>query len=300
MNLNFEMYRTFCKVAENKSITKAADELYVSQSAVTQYIQKLETILGEKLFFRNKGGVELTDLGKNLYDHIEGSIKVLENTEELFANYSNLNKGVLRIGGGNTLITNLLLNPLCEFSKKYPNIRVTFTNGRSEWLVEGVANGEIDITTLNMPYIGKKYSNIEIIPMKNSSYCLFASNEYYEKNKLKNIKNLEDIAKHRLIVPFRTSMRYKIFEETMKGHKIDIDKCFEASSSVIVKKLVLTDLGIGFCEIDSLKDIKDKVKIIKEFKFGEQTQGVVVLQKNSQSKATKEFLKILKETYEGK
>ena len=300
MNLSFEMYRTFCKVAEKKSISKAAEELYVSQSAVTQYIQKLETILGEKLFFRNKGGVELTDLGKNLYSHIEGSINVLENTEEIFANYSNLNKGVLRIGGGNTLITNLLLNPVCEFSKRYPNIRVSFTNGRSEWLVEKVANGELDITTLNLPYIGKQYSNTEIIPMNNSSYCLFASNEYYEQNKLKSAKSIEDIAKHRLIIPARTSMRYKIFEEAIKGHEINLDSCFEASSSVIVKKLALTNLGIGFCEIDSIKDIKDKVKVIKEFKFEEQTQGVVVLHPNSQSKATKEFLKILKETYANK
>ena len=47
MNFNFDLYRTFCKVVECKNITKAAEELFVSQSAVTQSMQKLEKLLGQ-------------------------------------------------------------------------------------------------------------------------------------------------------------------------------------------------------------------------------------------------------------
>ena len=290
MNLNFELYRTFCKVVEYKSITKAAEELCVSQSAVTQSMQKLENILGEKLFFRNKGGIELTDLGTNLYEHINGSIKVLDNAEEIFANYSSLNKGSLRVGGGNTLITTLLLNPICQFTQKYPNIKISIYNGFTDTLVERVSNGEIDIVTVNLPYKGKTFSNIDIIPLKSSSYSLFSSKKYFDEHDLKNIK---EITNCKLILPSKVSSRYKIFEEALKDKDMQLEASYEAASSAIMKRLVLCDLGIGFCETESLKDIMDDIKILKEFKFEEQSQGIAVLKKNSQSKATKEFLKLL-------
>ena len=292
MNLNFELYRTFCKVVECKNITKAADELCVSQSAVTQSMQKLESILGEKLFFRNKGGIELTDLGANLYEHINSSIKALENAEEIFANYSSLNKGVLRVGGGNTLITSLLLNPICQFTQKYPNIKISIYNGFTDTLVEKVSNGEIDIVTVNLPYMGKTFSNIEIIPLKSSSYSLFASKKYFDEHGLKDIK---EITNCKLILPNKASSRYKIFEEALKDKNIQFEASYEAASSLIMKKLVLNHLGIGFCETESLKDIKEDIVILEEFKFEEQSQGIVVSKKNSQSKSTKEFLKLLKE-----
>lgn len=291
MNLSFELYRTFCIVVECKSISKAAEELFVSQSAVTQSVQKLEKILGEKLFFRNKGGIELTDLGKNLYEHINESIKILENAEEIFTNYSTLNKGVLRVGGGNTLISTLLLNPICNFSKKYPNVKISIHNGFTDTLIERLSKGELDVVTVNLPYKGKNFSNVEILPLKDSSYCLFASKAYLSEHK---IKSVQDIQNCKLILPSKVSSRYKIFEAGLKEYNLNVEASFEVASSVVVKKLVLNNMGIGFCESESIKDIKDNIKIIKEIKFNESSQGIVVLNKNSQSKATKEFLKMLK------
>lgn len=69
MNVDLELYRVFCEVVKYKNISKAAESMYISQSAVTQSIQKLETILGGKVFYRNKTGVELTEEGKNLYEY---------------------------------------------------------------------------------------------------------------------------------------------------------------------------------------------------------------------------------------
>lgn len=289
-NINFELYRIFCKVAKNKSISKTAEELFISQSAVTQSIQKLEKILKEKLFFRNKSGVELTYMGNNLYEHIKDSIEILDNTETIFYDYSNLNNGILRIGGGNTLISSLILDKLCDFSKQYTNIKISISNGFTDDLIEKVSKGELDIVTLNTPYKGKIFENIEIIPVKESSYSLFVSKDYLEKHNLNNIK---DIQNHKLILPKKQSSRYKIFELAFKQYNINIETSFEVSSSLIVKKLVLNNMGIGFCESESLKDIKDKIVVIKEVKFDEDTQAIAVLKPNSQSNVTKEFLKYL-------
>ena len=70
MSTDLELYRVFCEVVKYKNISKTAESLYISQSAITQSIQKLENMLGGKVFYRNKNGVELTEEGKNLYEYI--------------------------------------------------------------------------------------------------------------------------------------------------------------------------------------------------------------------------------------
>lgn len=109
MNANLELYRIFCEVVKYKNISKAAENIYISQSAVTQSIQKLEKILGGKLFFRNKNGVELTEEGKNLYEYIGDSIEKMNNAENLFSQYINLEKGIIRICGGKFLVNKYVM-----------------------------------------------------------------------------------------------------------------------------------------------------------------------------------------------
>lgn len=197
-NVNFELYRVFCKVAKNKNISKTAEELFISQSAVTQSIKKLESLLSENLFYRNKNGVELTYIGENLYNHINESIDLLDNAENIFSNYKSLNNGVLRIGGGNTLISTLMLDAICEFSNEHPNIKIAISNGFTDDLVEKVSKGELDLVTLNTPYKGKKNENIQIIPINKSSYTLFATKKYLKEH---HFKNMDDIQNCKLILP---------------------------------------------------------------------------------------------------
>ena len=123
MNADLELYRVFCEVVKHKNISKTAESMYVSQSAVTQSIQKLETILGGKVFYRNKNGVELTEEGRNLYEYIKDSIETMNNAENIFSKYINLEKGKIRIAGGNSLVTTLILPPIISFMKKYPLIQ---------------------------------------------------------------------------------------------------------------------------------------------------------------------------------
>lgn len=90
MNIDLELYRIFCKVVKYKNISKIAESMYISQSAVTQSIQKLENMLGGKVFYRNKKGVELTEEGKNLYEYIKDSVETMDNAENIFSKYINL------------------------------------------------------------------------------------------------------------------------------------------------------------------------------------------------------------------
>ena len=185
MNANLELYRIFCEVVKYKNISKAAENVYISQSAVTQSIQKLEKILGGKLFFRNKNGVELTEEGKNLYEYIGDSIEKMNNAENLFSQYINLEKGRIRINGGRTLVKKYVVPSLIEFIKEYPNIDIKISRTSTSESLKKLSNGEIDIAMLNLSNIPTDYSNIEFVSLKSiPRYCFIATNDYIEKNKI--------------------------------------------------------------------------------------------------------------------
>ena len=294
MDVDLELYRVFCEVVKYKNISRAAESMYVSQSAITQSIQKLEDILGGKLFFRSKQGVELTEEGKNLYDYIRDSIQKLSNAENIFSNYTNLEKGKVRIGGGNSIINSLIIEPLMQFMKKYPSIDVDVHNGLTEDLVKELSNGEIEMVILNLPYKGKKYSNVEFLGIRKAKYCFFCSKEYYEKHKISNLKKAKDVA---FIFPKNPSNKYKILEQYLKDKKMDLEAKYYVSSSTLMRKFVQGGLGIAFNNIDSVESIKDDIVIIEEIEIDELMQGIATLKKNMLNKATIELMKYIKNYY---
>ena len=118
MDVNIELYRVFYWIAKEKNITKTAEKLFVSQSAVTQSLKKLEEQLGGTLFVRNKKGVELTDAGEKLYNYIESSINVLNNAENMFSQYTDSDSGTIRICGGSAICNIFFAELVSKVSEK--------------------------------------------------------------------------------------------------------------------------------------------------------------------------------------
>ena len=294
MNTDLELYRVFCEVVKYKNISKTAESMYISQSAITQSIQKLENMLGGKVFYRNKNGVELTEEGKNLYEYIKDSIETMNNAENIFSKYITLEKGKIRIGGGNSLLSSLIFEPFLKFIKKYPNIDVSISSGITDALMQKLANGELDIVVLNLPYKNKKYSNIEIIPLKKSSFCFFASKNFMKDHPIKDVKEIENST---LILPKSPSSKKKILDDFCNKENISLVANYEVSSSSIMKRLVLNDIGIGFTNIENLDDIKDKIIIINTIEIEATKEGIATLKKNMSNKASIELVKEIKQYY---
>ena len=294
MNTDLELYRVFCEVVKYKNISKTAESMYISQSAITQSIQKLENLLGGKLFYRNKTGVELTEEGRNLYDYIKDSIEKMNNAENIFSKYVNLEKGKIRIGGGNSLVASLILDVVIEFIKKYPDIEISISSGITDSLLQKLANGELDMVVLNLPYHNKKYSNVDIIPLRKTSFSFFASKKYVKDNKIKDISETE---KCKFILPKYPSTKKKVLDDYCKKTGLEMHANYDVSSSSIMKKLVLSDIGIGFINTENLNDILEDITIIKEIKLENTTEGFAMLRKNMSNKATLELSKMIKEYY---
>ena len=104
---NLSKYKVFLCVAECGSISQSAEQLYISQPAVSMTIKKLEESLGTTLFLRKPRGVVLTENGRLLYDGVKQALNMLSDTE---SNLKHLeNNGRLRIAASNVLCKYLLM-----------------------------------------------------------------------------------------------------------------------------------------------------------------------------------------------
>ena len=96
-NLNLNLYKNFYDVAKYGSITKAAENSYISQSAISKSIKKLESELNVQLFYRETNGVILTDKGKELLYYVEKSYNNLLIAERNMIEEENLERYHLHI-----------------------------------------------------------------------------------------------------------------------------------------------------------------------------------------------------------
>ena len=151
MQVKLELYRVFEKVALEGSFSKAAKELFITQSAVSQSIFQLEAQLGQPLFVRSKGGAVLTPAGVTLLEHISSALGLITAGEERLEKMRHLQAGELSIGASDTLSEHYLLPYLELFHSTYPEIKLKVINRTSGQAVALLKSGKIDLAFVNLP-----------------------------------------------------------------------------------------------------------------------------------------------------
>ena len=160
MNVNLELYKIFFVVAKNGHMTKASEELFISQPAISQAIKKLEEQLGGTLFIRSNKGMTLTKEGKMFYEYVKGALELINNAENEFTSFKELSKGEIRIGCSTTLTKLILLEAIKEFHSDYPNININITNDLTSNLINDLKMGKLDLVIFNESNI--KETNVRL------------------------------------------------------------------------------------------------------------------------------------------
>lgn len=150
--VNLELYRVFYTVAKCGSLTKAAEELYISQPAVSQAIKQLENQLGGKLFNRTHKGMELSETGgKQIFATVEKALKLFDDAENKYSELKDTATGIVRICASDTVSTHFLLPHIKEYHEKYPNVNLMLQNGTSSETIELLKNNKGDVGFVNLP-----------------------------------------------------------------------------------------------------------------------------------------------------
>ena len=139
--------RVFAAVARHLSFTKAGQELFVSQPAVTKHIRELEAQYGQRLLERRGNRVTLTEAGRLLHTHAEAAAAAQQQLEDQLLGLRDPDEaaGRLRLGASTTLAQYVLPGLLPAFQARYPQVQLSFLNANSERIAEALLRGELDL-----------------------------------------------------------------------------------------------------------------------------------------------------------
>jgi len=153
--MNLERYRIFYEAAHSGSFTRAAQTLFITQSAVSQSIAQLEEELGTPLFMRRPRGVVLTAQGQALLAHVEQAMAALSAGRRRVEKMRRLEDGTLFLAASDTVAEKLLLPYLDKFHATYPNVRLRVMNKTSPDILELLHNGDAELGFVNLPLQSK-------------------------------------------------------------------------------------------------------------------------------------------------
>lgn len=256
MAVRLELYRVFLEVAKQGNISAAAQNLFISQSAVSQSVKQLEEQLQVRLFSRSTRGVSLTSEGKLLLEYVSHALGLLQSGEEKIAASRQLLTGELIIGASDTVTKTYLLSRLEAFHKDYPDIRIRILNGTTSMVLDYLHAGQVDIAFASEAPDETVYSVRHCV----DTHTIFvAAPDYLEFDK---VYTMEEIAALPLILLERKASSRVYVERYFQEHGVQIHPEIELGSHNLLISLARIGLGVA-C-------------VTEEFSLSGLSRGVIV------------------------
>lgn len=248
-------FNTLLSVAKTKNFTHSAEQLSLTQPAVSHHIKQLETEYGIRIFDKNGKNLQLTKAGELLVEYAEHS-RVLEN-----AFHVNL-RSVLdepthfSVGVTTTLAEYILSNILARYCKKHPNITVDVFWSDRRTLIKKLCDYELDWILINYatPEGCREYKLCD-----DESHIIVSKDHY-----LANTKSIdfEVLRKEKFILCYKDNLAMQLFNNRLQEINMSVDELnivVETNSMKVIKSMVAANVGIS---------VLQKVACIQEINEG--------------------------------
>lgn len=257
--------KVFYTVAQRLSFTKAAEELFITQPAVTKHIHELETQLGQTLIQRKGRDIALTAAGNILFDYSKKIFSIYQSLEFDLGQLKGKAEGVLRIGASTTIAQYILPKLLAIFLEKYPQIKASLITGNTETIEELLQQEKIDVGLIEG---SSNKSFVNYIPFAEDELVLVTNynNNAYPKNIIapKAIKELP------LIVREEGSGTLNILQHALQSkgiHFNDLNIILRLGSTEGIKQYLLHSNSYAFISIHACpEELQNKTLKVIEIK----------------------------------
>lgn len=284
--------KVFYTVANRLSFTKAANELNISQPAVTKHIKEIENQLNTKLFNRNGTTIQITESGKILMTYAE---KIRNLSRDLDFDISQLNKeqkGKLKIGASTTIAHYILPEILAKFNSYYKDINIELIIRNSEDISTLLKNEKIDLGIVEGES-QSSYFNYEIFKPDEIVLVCKADHPLVNKNfKLKDLYTIDLVSRE------QGSGTQEFIRNQLKKKAIDLKQLnivMNLGSSESIKNYLLHSEAMAFVSISTvvqeLKNNQLSVIDIKNFSIDRNFHFITL--KGEQSEVINLFLKFI-------
>lgn len=229
----------FLAVAEEQSITKAAEYLHISQPTLSKQMMDLEEHLGRQLLIRGKKKITLTEDGAYLRERAQEIISLMDKTESAFRENEQDITGDVYIGCGENRSTFSIMQLIRTIQEEYPAIRFHFFSSNADTIIERLDKGLLDMGFLLDPEISPRY-DYQKLPFHETWGLLMRKDSPLTGKKGISFQDLADLP---LIMPSQTSNSNRLatfFADTTK------DPHIVASYNLIYNAGLMVEAGMGY------------------------------------------------------
>ena len=238
---NLEYFKVFYYTPRLGSVTGAANELSISQPAVSQSLKALERSLGAPLFQRASRGVRLTREGQLLYSYVEKGYEEIEQGVEKVRQMLNLELGKVHIGASDMTLRFYLLPFLERFHEQYPGIKAIVANAPTPETLRLLQAGKIDFGVVSAPF--RQQEEFRVEQVREIEDVFVAGRRFISyKNRMMDLQELEGLPL--IFLEGNTSTR-SYMNTYLSANGVELQPEFELSTSDMIVQFALRNLGIG-------------------------------------------------------
>ena len=232
--------KAFITVADCRSFSDAADQLYITQSAISKRIAQLELQIGKKLFDRIARQVSLTEAGKELLPRAQRILKEYEDAMQAINDLSGEASGTLRLAISHHLGLHRLPPVLKQFSQQYPNVTLDIEFMDSEKAYELVLHGESEVAVITLAL--DSHHNIYSKKIWDDPLRFICAQDH----PLANLKKpqLSDLAEYPIILPGLNTYTGRIIQNLFQREGIPLKAPMSTNYLETISTMV--EIGLGW------------------------------------------------------
>ena len=241
--VNLDLYKVFYTVAKCGSLTKAAEELYISQPAVSRSIKQLELQLGVTLFTRTHHGMQLSAQGgKVIFGEVERALELLGNAENRIAEMKNRATGTIRIGASDTIFEYFLADKIVEFHENFPKVKMELLADITPVTIEKLKADKCDVAFVNLPIASdpdlQLYGNF----MRQND--VFVAGEQFAQLKGRQV-DMATLQSYPMILMQKSTVARRSLDNFFASLGVELHPSVEVGSWDLMKRFVSRGMGIG-------------------------------------------------------
>ena len=245
--ITFRQLEIFSSVARHMSFTKAAEELHLSQPAISMQVRQMENLINSPLTEKVGKKLFLTEVGQIVLDYAKNILASKKSLEETLASLDGVEKGHLNLAvpeTANPFITLLL----AQFRKLHPGISFNLQIHNRQGLLNSLKKNQTDLVVM-----GKTPAEMELIsePFMNNPLVIIAPPD---KNRLpKTVIKLDDLMKEEFVVREKGSGTRNAMQRFFLAHDIQLKTSMEMPNNEAIKQAVSAGLGLGIVSLHTLQ-----------------------------------------------
>lgn len=236
----FRQLECFLAVAKLGSMSRAAEEMFLTQPTLTARLQLLEQEMGTQLFARTRSGMKLTEAGREFLPYAERCVSSFVNGKQHLKGLIDGTEGHLKIGALPRVSTYTLPDFLEEFASTHPQVVISVMTGHSKDILEMVLREEAQIGLAR----AMDHPEVEDIPLYEEELILVTNPRH--RLAQRDRVNLDEIGREQLILFDRASSDYEMTKSLFRETGVQEPRMMELDNIEAAKRMVERGLGIAF------------------------------------------------------